>query len=509
MPVQDATISRRHAELSASQGGVLLRDLGSSNGTFVNGQRVESATVAPGDVITFGKVGFVVQEIPDPLPTTIPTARPPGTVAPPRPSAAATILRARPVHTPGGRVRPLRGTSTDESGSLAGGTESADTRTRRRLELLVSVAQTLGQSRDTDELLRDVAGMVFEILEADRVAVLLLDDDGSLSPAVARDAAGLPLDTPVPRSIASRVVRERVALLSDDAPEDQRFGGESIRVQQVRSAICAPLLASDGTPLGVLYVDNLTLTHRYGDDDLDFVIAFAGLAGIALENNRLAEHIRREAMVRANFERYFAPALAARIADNPGAARLGGDRRRVAVLFADVRGFTALAESMRPDDLAALLSEYFTRMVECVFAHGGTLDKFIGDAILAQWGAPIGCDDDADRALSTAMAMQQALDRLNLEWRESGRPELGVGMGLSFGDVFAGNIGSERRLEYTIIGDTVNVASRLSAAAVAGEILVTEELRQVLRDPPVMEECPPLSLRGKSQLVPVYRVATP
>jgi adenylate cyclase len=313
----------------------------------------------------------------------------------------------------------------------------------------------------------------------------------------------------VPSSIARRAIDERVAILSDDAPEDQRFGGASIIVQQVRSAICAPLLGSDGAPIGVLYVDNRTLTHRYGDDDLDFVIAFAGLAGVALENSRFAERLRREALVRANFERYFAPALAERIASNPGTARLGGDRRPVAVLFSDIRDFTSLAESMRPDDVAALLTEYFTQMVECVFRHGGALDKFIGDAILAQWGAPIGSDDDADQALRAAVEMQRELATLNERWRARGRPELGVGMGLSFGEVFAGNIGSERRLEYTIIGDTVNVASRLSAAARAGEILVTDDLRRALRSAPGLEACAPLTLRGKSQPVPVYRVARP
>lgn len=502
VPVLDATISRRHAELSVTHEGVRLRDLGSSNGTFLNGQGVDSALVVPGDVITFGKVGFVLLEVPDPAPATESA----GAAGPARPTAAATILRERPVRTPGARVRPLRGTGTDEGAPVAAEADRADARIRRRLELLVEVAHALGRSRHADDLLRDVAGMVFEILEADRVAILLVDDEGELRPAVARDASGRALDTPVPRSIASRVVRERVALLSDDAPEDQRFGGESIRAQQVRSAICAPLVASDGAPLGVLYVDNLTLAHRYGDDDLDFVIAFAGLAGIALENNRLAERINRAAVVRANFERYFAPNLAARIADDPDAARLGGERRRVAVLFADIRGFTALAESMRPDDVAALLSGYFTHMVECVFAHGGTLDKFIGDALLAQWGAPIGSDDDADRALAAAIAMQRELVGLNAEWRTSGRPELGVGMGLSYGEAFAGNIGSERRLEYTIIGDTVNVASRLSAAAGAGEILVTGELRGALRTATAMEECPPIELRGKSQPVAVYRV---
>ena len=538
LPVLDPTISRRHAEVWREGEVVQVRDLGSSNGTFVNGRRVESGTVAPDEEVTFGKVTFVLRASEAIVPEADTSSVKQDGGAAPHPSA--TILRARPVGFLEPRVRPLRDTGSGTAGaggsapavragsapppdqagaSLSPATTGEPTgatpaarpvtgRVERRLELLLAVSHALGRARDTDALLRDVVEMVFEIMEADRAAVLLLDDAGALVPVVARDASGAPLTESVPRSIADRAVTERIAILSDDAPQDQRFTGESIVAQHVRSAICAPLLGSDGAPLGVLYVDNRTLTHRYTDDDLDFAIAFAGLAGVALENSRFAERLRSEAVVRANFERYFAPALAARIADDPAASRLGGDRRTVAVLFSDIRGFTTLAESMAPDDVAALLTEYFTQMVECVFRHGGTLDKFVGDAVLAQWGAPIGDEGDAQRALDAAMEMQRELAALNARWRALGQPELGIGIGLSFGEVFAGNIGSERRLEYTIIGDTVNVASRLSSIAAAGQILLTGELREALRTPvPLLQEAP-LELRGKSRRVDVYRVAS-
>ncbi|MDB4883820.1 MAG: adenylyl cyclase class-3/4/guanylyl cyclase, partial [Gemmatimonadetes bacterium] len=186
--------------------------------------------------------------------------------------------------------------------------------------------------------------------------------------------------------------------------------------------------------------------------------------------------------------------------------QLGGDKRPVAVLFSDIRGFTALSESMKPDEMATLLTEYFTEMEECVFRHGGTLDKFIGDAVMAQWGAPLGTDDDADRAMQAAIDMMEALATLNARWQAQGRPRLEIGIGLNYGEAFAGNIGSERRLEFTVIGDTVNTASRLCSAADSGEILLTDEMRRALTAPPRLAECAPVELKGKSQPVPVYRV---
>ena len=157
--------------------------------------------------------------------------------------------------------------------------------------------------------------------------------------------------------------------------------------------------------------------------------------------------------------------------------------------------------------MASLLTEYFTEMVECVFRHDGTLDKFIGDAVMAQWGAPIGGPDDADKAMAAALDMIRELDRLNAHWRAAGRPELQAGIGLNFGEAFAGNIGSERRLEFTVIGDTVNTASRLCGEAGPREILLSEGFRRALHSSPPLHACPPMYLKNKSQPVTVFRVA--
>jgi adenylate cyclase len=491
-PVVDPTVSRQHAELRVTADGVAVRDLGSSNGTFVNDVPVAPAggIVRAGETVRFGQVRFTLEALLGATPT---TAAAPVEAAPP---PGATIVRQVP------RRSDLEAMAAAKATPKAADPAAKD---RQRLALLLEVSKGLGRATDLDALLAKIVEYAFQVLEADRCAILLTDPDGTPIPKLSRDRRGQEASGEVPQSILRTALEQQVAILSDDAAQDARFTGQSVILQKVRSAMCVPLLDSAGRALGALYVDNFSLT-RFGEADLDLLIAFAGIAAVSLENGQLAERIRREALARSNFERFFTPQLAARIASSPDAVTLGGEKRPVAILFSDIRGFTALSETMNPDAMARLLTEYFTEMVECVFRHGGTLDKFIGDAVMAQWGAPLGAPDDCDRAMQAALDMMTALDALNAGWLAAGRPTLEIGIGLNVGDVFAGNIGSERRLEYTVIGDPVNTSSRLCGAAGAGEILLSDHFRAALSTPPALEPLPPMELKGKSQPLPVFRV---
>jgi adenylate cyclase len=494
LPVQDPTVSRQHAELELTGAGVRIRDLGSTNGTFLNGERVSDAVAMPGARVSFGKVDFEVRE------ESAPTA------TPGEGSLDATILR---------QVR-LRGTAdiaaqlsdAPQGASLLriGGASAAD-RQARKLSLLLDIAKELSQQTDVDLLLDRVVGLTFQVMSVDRVAILMIGPEGELTPRVWRSRAEAPAASwKVPRSIARRAVEERMAVLIENAAADQHFEGAPALPPRVKSALCAPLMGKQGVVLGLIYLDNLGAAHSFSEEDLEFLTAFSGMAAVAIENSQLIERVRREAVVLSNFQRYFGPDLARQIAGQEGAVQLGGAKRRVVILFSDIRGFTSLSEPMSPDEIATLLTDYFTEMVEIVFEHGGTLDKFIGDALMALWGAPLSRWDDADRAMRAAIAMQQRLARLNQEWQARGRLPLAVGIGLDAGEVFAGNIGSERRLEYTVIGDAVNTAARLCAEAGPGEILVAGGLVTALAEPPPVTALDPLPLKGKAQPVPVYRV---
>ncbi|MEP7381634.1 MAG: adenylate/guanylate cyclase domain-containing protein [Gemmatimonadota bacterium] len=497
LPVLDPTISRRHAEVTADASGVAVRDLGSSNGTFVGGARVGTTRLAGGDKIVFGKVNFELRELSSML---VDDAS--AEVVRRAARAGTTIIRSIPVPDADQSLeRALRASGVHKAIDDQRATVSPAERDRLKLTLLLEISKALTRTADVDSLMEKMVHFTFRLLDVAHVSILLLDDAEQLMPRIARTRSGENVERELSPTLARTVIAQKVAVLSDAAPTAPDTSGNAM----VRNAACAPLIASEGRVLGVLYVDSLTPSAPVSDEDLDFLVAFAGIGAVALDNIRSAERIRQEARIRDNFERFFTPNLAARIAAAPEALGLGGERRTVAVLFSDIRGFTELAARMAPDATARFLTEYFSEMVDVVFQHGGTLDKFIGDAVMAQWGAPISAPDDADRAVEAARDMQAAVDVLNARWRSEGRPEILVGIGISYGEAFAGYLGSERRLEYTIIGDTVNTASRLCAWAEGGEILVSTTMRDAFTRHHALGDREPLTLRGKPTPVPVFR----
>ncbi|MGH7519641.1 MAG: adenylate/guanylate cyclase domain-containing protein [Gemmatimonadales bacterium] len=508
VPIYDPTISRRHAEIVLTENGVRVTDLGSSNGTFLNGAKVTEAEAGANDVVTFGKVAFRVKEVT--APAQRPQVMPPPADFPKAGSgkggaAGGTIVRQLPVS---GGVPAIVIDEPQGASHLKVRADSQVERREKKLSLLLEVSKELSKQQELDRLLDKVVDFTFQIMNVDRVSILLLDGKSDeLVPRISKSRTGdASAAKHVPQSIARKAVEERVAILSDNAAADERFKGKSILIQSVRSAMCTPLMGSDQKVLGILYVDNLTATHSFADEDLEFLIAFGGLTAIAIENSQLSERIRREALVRSNFERYFSPNIASVIAEQQDTGRLPSQKQPVVVFFSDIRGFTPMSETMNPDEIASLLTDYFTEMVDIVFEHSGTLDKFMGDAIMALWGAPISHADDADRAMQCALDQLDTLEKMNAKWKESGRQPLAIGIGINFGEVFAGNIGSNRRLEYTVIGDAVNTASRLCSSAGGNEILISEPFYKALKNPPKVEALEPIQVKGKTKKVPVYRV---
>lgn len=207
--------------------------------------------------------------------------------------------------------------------------------------------------------------------------------------------------------------------------------------------------------------------------------------------------------------RFFAPEIAERITHEPEVA-VRAVESRVTVLFSDISGFTAMSSTLMPQQVMGLLNDYFPSMVDIVFRHGGTLEKFIGDAVLAIWGAPFAHTDDADRAVTAAIEMQQAVGPLNARLVALGHPPIAIHIGLSSGPVAAGYLGTEKYIQYAVIGDTTNTASRICSVAEAGEILIAESTRLLLTRPGIaIEPLPPVAVKGKSEPLALYRVRPP
>ena len=353
------------------------------------------------------------------------------------------------------------------------------------LDLLYEMTKTLGSVFDIKEIFTKATDLIFRVTPADRVVALLADEtpDGkileySLQPvAVSSRTKHLENATgrmTVSRTITQKAIREKVALLSQDAKSDAQFSGsESIVSQGVHSTICAPLLTESNVH-GVVYADRLDPFASFSADDLELITAVAAQTAVAVETIKAHKRLAHEEVARANYSRFLPEYVVKQILENPESLGLGGVNQEITVLFADIRGFTGISENEKPERIVQLLNLYFTEMTDIIFEHGGTLDKYIGDGLLALFGAPHVTPDDAKNALNAAVAMQRRLKEINQKLLVEGFAEIGVGIGLHTGEATVGYIGSDKRSEYTAIGDTVNLAARLEAQAEAGKIVISE-----------------------------------
>jgi len=382
---------------------------------------------------------------------------------------------------------------------------------------LYEMSKTLGSVFDLNAIFAKATDIIFRATPADRVVALLADkcvsgdaEDVELHPVATRardeklEAHARKLT--IGRTITRKVMKERVAMLSQDAAADEQFAGvDSIVSQGVRSTICAPMVAESGVH-GALYADRLDPFSAFRPDDLELISAVASQTAIAVENARAHERLAREEVARANYGRFLPEYVVKQILENPDSFKLGGVMQTITVLFADIRGFTRISEHASPEKIVHLLNRYFSAMTDIIFAHGGTLDKYLGDGLMALFGAPTATPKDAGNALSAAVAMQRRMLGVNEELRAEGFAEIGVGMGLHTGEATVGYIGSERRSEYTAIGDTVNTASRLESNAKGGQILISDATARAAHSRYQLKAHEPITVKNREQPVPLFEV---
>jgi adenylate cyclase len=385
------------------------------------------------------------------------------------------------------------------------------------LSALYEMSKTLGSVFDLEAIFAKATDVIFRSTPADRVVALLAEGNGTENPEdvklnpIAMRARDESLNNharklSIGRTITRKVMKDRVALLSQDAASDEEFAGvDSIVSQGVRSTICAPLVGESRVH-GAIYADRLDPFAAFKPDDLELISAVAAQTAIAVENARAHERLAREEVARANYSRFLPEYVVKQMLENPGSFKLGGVNQTITILFADIRGFTRISEHAPPEKIVGLLNRYFSAMTDIIFAHGGTLDKYLGDGLMALFGAPTTTPEDASNALNAAVAMQRRLLGINAELREEGLSEVGVGIGLHTGEVTVGYIGSERRSEYTAIGDSVNTASRLESNAKGGEILVSDATAKAARSRYKLHPREPIMVKNREQPVILWEV---
>jgi adenylate cyclase len=511
--LDDSSISRLHAVVRVStEGHWEIIDGGSVNGIKVNGKLIKEAPLRPDDEIIAGKFQLRFEE-PD----------------------VCGILAQDTVQLPLRYVREIAASAYSESflpvipiGSdiKSEPDRAGDVAKRLRLferensllTLLLRVDRTLGSLNTIPEIAGRVLDLVMEIEGSERGYAMLLEDaimghgdfdggDYAFQPALLRfrhqsnDGANESLI--ISQSVINKVMQSGTPVLLTDAQSDPSFSASpSIVRSGIRSAMCAPLGTRDRR-FGLLYVDNSSRRAMFTPEDLNVFAVIAMQAGLAIDRIRSRNEIAQQTLQLAALERFLSPEVAGKVVADASDLRLGGEKQVATLLFADIRGFTAIAEKIPPEQIVTILNGFFGKMTDVIFKYEGTIDKYLGDGLMCLFGAPFAHWNDALSAVRAAADMQLALADLNLV---SGHPPLQMGIGIHSGEVIIGYMGTARRMDYTAIGDTVNVAARLTAEAEPDQILISAATWNMLRKKVPARRLPLRKLKGRGEPIETFEI---
>lgn len=462
--LNDSTISRRHAIIRReTDGSFTLNDEQSRFGTFVNGEKVETALLRHGDELKFGNI--------------VSTFEDEGQAAGVIQVADPTVLKQKlsELET---RVHDLQ---------LA----------ERKSQALLALHEAFARCTSALMVLQGAGPLFVRALRADRCALFLYDAEAKrLQPGFQHQLSEVPLS----RQMLLKSSFDALAIKRGDVGADSRL------------PIAAPLTGADGRAEGMVYLE-LAPGRELTEDDVVVLNAMRAQIGAATAQLSLQQRMKKEEQLRTNLSRYVSDQVAEAVLAGWLNVNLGGEQRRVTVVFIDVRGFTSLSERLPPEHVLQLLNEYFAVAVPIIKAAQGTVDKFIGDAIMAVFGAPNDLPDQEARAVRAAIIIQQRLAALRESWRSKPWAALmdvaqfAVGIGINTGSAVAGNLGTEDRREFAVIGDPVNVASRLCSQAKGGQIIIGPETASAVSSLLPLTALGELQVKGRQVPVKAYLVA--
>ncbi|MGZ6096783.1 MAG: adenylate/guanylate cyclase domain-containing protein [Myxococcaceae bacterium] len=488
----DREVSKEHASIEKVGNGFVIKDLGSSNGTYVNGRRVRELRLKDADEIALGNSRLVFHTG-DVLTS---TGSPGVTVLASAQAAPAFLAQLDQPAVDETEFRPAEQLKD----------QAALRQDYEKLRIAHEFHRQVGLERDQKSLLDKILAVSFQLLAADHGVIFLVNDQGELVAQAVHHRTGSDEEVVLSDTVLKRVLETRQAVLTADAILDSRFSGsESIVAQGIRSAMAVPLLAK-GELKGVLFLDTRERTNAFSEKDLKILSGISSQAAIALENADLARKIETEAVTRAELSRFLSPAVADRVVKGQVELLRQGRLAEVSILFADIRGFTSIAEGESPQETVSMLNAFFSAMADVVFRHEGNLDKFIGDCVMAVWGPPSPHEDDPARALRAALEMQAAVETLNEAREANGQTRIEIGIGVNTGQAVVGYMGSADRHEFTAIGDCVNTASRLCDMAIGNEVLAADTTVSQAGPGFHVEALPLAHVKGKERAVQTFRV---
>jgi adenylate cyclase len=478
--LNDNTVSRQHCQLQRFGKGYRLTDLKSTNGSFINGQPVQNKALAVGDKITVGR----------------------------------TIITYLAVS----KEESYRD-SSDQKISLMvpiADLVKADIKPKLKsaepnfLASLTELGKSLIASQNIDDSFQKLGDLIFKFVHPEKIFIFFYDDkQNDIRLKYTYSQPGKKDDiVNISKTIALKAIHEKMAILSSNTRNDSRFdSSKSVIIYGITSAISVPIWAKDSI-YGLIYVDTSYFSQVFSEKDLEIMSIIANFAGFSVEGINSLERLNRERRLRARLERYHSPAVVSRLMefqDSNTGELMPYRESEATVLFMDIVKFTSRAEKMTPIEVGIFLNNFFTEMTEIIFKNSGTLDKFIGDAIMALFGIPLEFPNHAELALVTALEMMKKLEEINSQMTEENR--IHVRIGIHSGKLISGDFGSPKRLDYTVLGNTVNIASRLeSSVAGTDEIVVAETTFLATSKKFDFELLGEKKLQGISKPVKAYRV---
>lgn len=524
----DSRASRQHARIVQKDDSYYIQDEGSANGTMLRGETLPAQQlfeIFDGDEIHICATRMIFHLEPHDKKKSPPAAAGGGLAGAlggrPGGKHAVDGMEVRVLSEGSDGESPAVNLTLDANQSMVmirdqeKSSEQGIKDALRRLQAMLKVSEALGNVLELEPLMQRILDLVFDIFPASDRAFILLEKENpetrqpELMPVAARRRGGADEDAEevsISRSIVQAVKDKKQSILSSDAMSDDRFQNQmSIVNLSIRSMMCAPLMVASDI-LGIIQVDCSKGGRTFNQEDLQILTGISAQAAIAVKNAQLYTAVEQETSRRASLQRYFSPHIVELMMEGALNTDLGGKSYEGTIFFSDIIGFTAMSETMDAAEVVAKLNRYFTAMQKIIYDNGGNVDKFGGDAIMAFWSVPQHTDDDERLATLTGIEMQSRLWVFNLEMVADNLLPVHTGIGLNTGDFVAGNVGSEDKIEFTLIGDNVNLASRIESCAGRTHVFISEKTYNCIAKDVCAVRLPPILFKGKSKPANLFSI---